>query len=887
MPLENIIKDMSLVPTEQEAYEPESEAPLRESYKMDFGVSELIGASMERDSLAVMAYDATNDMMDAQGFDYDEKFDDSQKELYWEEHLKDTIHPKMKDSMLSDARSLKHMESMYDDYHNSSAKLRYLEEQPWYTQLALGAGAELTNAPVYIGATFLLPATMTALGTGMASRFIASGTAGALLEGAKDVIGRQDKDVLDYAGAVLFDGTMGALFGKKTVPFEDIANNMVLKEHGLTKDIVEKASKATTKEEKNSIIQKAYLDHSGKKANATLLDSLDANIEYASQNFIQKAWMASRQDMAYITGQSKSDTFSQLSGRMFSDPTLQNLRPDEIDMATSRDILEETMRGERQQIFNPLMKEFSQQAYKSDGTLGIKVDVSTEKTFSKILGDIQLDRNINGTSKKDAVIKAMDKHGLDTTNDKLADVLDRGADGMSDIAGKYHDMLGEAGHKDFKVNDDGSTIIPKDETYARFAYDKNVFSDLVNKGMESKDFINFFKNAINSPKVRTTPLDGDLLDGIASRFYYAISESKLDSSGTFSEVMKDIAQSTKLGAEAKDMIESILTPVYKGADETVGTSARTRTNIDYTHKQSFTLNGKEMELSFADLLSKDYIGNMDNYARKMAGTTSLQKFKFKEKATPLSQKGADKKALETQEVGAVQSKIKTRDDARTKINLMVEELGTLSIPGFPGKTLKQIVDDGKIGEIVSEFERKIRDGEIKLDTDGLVAIDKDGTRGLINMVKEIDELYKSASVKGLDRELSKTTFEQADIILKESRIPKERSLETLGDFEALRKQITTELDAQVAKGDITTQQANRDLVRFDTMMKDMTGVPTAKDPTSGWNRAYRIAHSYNVGRLLGQTFFTMPAEAMNVAWDVGIKSFIEPAKYEPSTGWNF
>ena len=43
MPLENIIKDMSLVPTEQEAYEPESEAPLRESYKMDFGVSELIG----------------------------------------------------------------------------------------------------------------------------------------------------------------------------------------------------------------------------------------------------------------------------------------------------------------------------------------------------------------------------------------------------------------------------------------------------------------------------------------------------------------------------------------------------------------------------------------------------------------------------------------------------------------------------------------------------------------------------------------------------------------------------------------------------------------------------------------------------------------------------
>jgi len=951
MPLKDIIdSELSIVPEQDiaELRQPKTDIELKESFKLGLGVSDLFGASMERDSLAVMAYDAVQDTVESSGTERDLNFDDKAKSELFDLHYKDKIHPDLKDDFMSSSRSAKHMEGMYDEYYTSSAKLRYLEEQGFMTQLGLGAVAEITNAPIYIGATYLFPMTATVAGSTAMARFVVSGSAGAVLEGAKELVGRQDKTIADYAGAVLFDGTLGAMFGKGTNPFNDIANNMVLKEHGIDKATLSKIDKSATKEERIDLIAKAYQKHTDKKADMTLLDTLDNNAKYANKNFIQKGWESLRQDMAYVTGKSESESMAGFSNGMFADPTGQDIRPDFRDMATMRDRLEETMRGERQQAFDGLKKEFSRLAFNSNGFLGIKVDTSVEKTYSKILGEIQLERNIHKISPEEAVFKAMDSFGLDRANKELIDVLIKSTDQMSHLATKYHKMLGEAGHIDFKVREDGTTAIPLDDTYTRFVYDKNVFANLINKGYEPKDFINFFKSAINSPKVRAKPIEGEMLDNIAGAFYSAISKSKTDSRGTFSEILSDIKKETT-NVDVKNMIDDMLDSKFDTSGEVAGTSARARTNIDYSYSQEYVIDGQKTELKFSDLLSKDYVGNMDNYTRKMAGTTALQSHKFIEIVQPKSKEVVTKEAMESPEIKALLEKQQNFEALKNTLGVKQEELDLLM------KQADDIADATEIDELkafVKSLTDEVKDSaSIQKQIDNLVSskLGKAGIRtssrqmafdlsqalkikNIANRKKAVNDLIESMKkdnpenaleieemAKGINARFKKAGKESFNKAVEEFKkihgdkkldtktdafkeihkaikerdvvslsdfekrfkemdvrqpISKERNLHTTKDYEDLRTQITKELQAKVDSGKITESAMNNDLVRFDTIIKNMSGVPTAKEPASGWNRAYRIAHSYNVGRLLGQTFFTMPAEALNVAWDVGLRNFM-------------
>ena len=59
-----------------------------------------------------------------------------------------------------------------------------------------------------------------------------------------------------------------------------------------------------------------------------------------------------------------------------------------------------------------------------------------------------------------------------------------------------------------------------------------------------------------------------------------MSDSKLDSSGTFSDVLKDMRANKDLTADMRAMIDSILEPKYKPLDETAGTSAGAECDVD-------------------------------------------------------------------------------------------------------------------------------------------------------------------------------------------------------------------------------------------------------------------------------------------------------------------
>ncbi len=985
MPLQNIVdENLNLIPTESlnPVREPAT-VPLAESYKLGFGFVDAISASMERDSIPVMAYDAVNAHIDDSGVEYDANFTDKAKSDLFDANYKDTIDPRMKDDFLSRARSQKHMEGLYDEYYTSSAKLRYLEEHSGLAQFGLGAMAEATNLPLYIGAVAMFPQTSALLGSTVLSRLAIGGIADGSLEGVKELIGKQDKNVYDYAGAVLLGGGMNAIFGKGTTAFNDIAGAMILRENGITKPVLDSLKKAGSQEEKNSIISSAFEAHTGKKADMTLVDVLDNNAKYANKNFLQKSWEAGRQDMAYITSKSKSDTMSGFSNNMFADPTGQNITPDKRDMSTSRDRLLETMRGERQDKFDYLKKEFSQEAFGSSGVLGIKVDVSVENSLSSMIQGIQNARHIHGMSINQAVIKTMDNGGLDSTNKKLVDILERAANEASALGDKYHDMLGEAGHTDFKINEDtGKSNIPKDPTYSRFAYDKTSFAGLLNKGFEKKDIIDTIKGAINSPAVRKVPLEGEVLDNVVGAFYSAISSSKLDTTGTFSEILQKI-KTEATDIDTKKMIDEMLKSPAVSVEE-LGTSARARTNIDYAFSKKFIKDGKEIELKFEDFLSKDYFGNMDNYSRKMAGTTVLHSNKWVENLQPMTKTRAEKLASQSPEVIQAKQAIVDRDKAIVELHTAQKEfdatfknssdLDTIhdffKASGQQLNDIKSIVDtavralglkkeDYNLDYIKKNFEARAKLDELKAKANNIEvdtkmksimdeALVKAGFRGdlkeiafnlskllkgrnlqatksfiddlkvkypehssqIIDIAKASNQRFKDSGVKakktvseklfGKDvkptkEQLASKEYKDAyakyidenkvntsdfkkqlkDIEIAVSPKTRERTLSTAQDIQDMRMQIASELEASVNSNGMTESAMHNELVRFDTIIKDMTGVPTAKDPGSAWNRFYRIAHSYNVGRLLGQTFFTMPAEAMNVMWDSGLKNMLE------------
>lgn len=865
------------IPAKEPLYVPEFK--LSEAQWLGLDYKDAISAGMNKDSLIAMSMKDVPLMADPDNYTKDLAFDEKTKETTWNEYnLDQAIHPSFKKNMLSEAKSLKHFDNMLGYYYDESAKLRYLESKGGLTQFAIGTMAELTNAPAYIGAAVLMPQTAAILGSTAAARFLVSGTAGLAIEGLKDVVGETDKTLLDYSAAMILDGSLGAMFGKpRSIVTQESIRNGLFKTAGITAKVLERVKLAGSEEEKKEIIKEAYLFKMGNEAPKSIIETLTEKANTVNKNFVQNAWQATRQDLEYVTKNSSSNTFSSFSHGMFHDATLQNINPDQQDFATLRTLIEETMRGERQTKFNPLVKEFSRIKYDSNGTLGIKPSPEVESEFSVLLGEIQLTRDIDNVSIDEAISRALRRTNTAPTKE-LNDLLVKSAKNMEDLAKSYHAKLAEFGHSDFKkIN--GKSKVPVNETYMPYVYDRNIFAQLRNNGVTEKDFNSFFyesfRDSLLKKGVPDDKIDNNKLKALSTLFYKSVTNSNVNSKNTFDSFMDNIASDKKLDPETAELVSSLRERnLFAKEDEVGSVFGRTRSNLNYGYKKTIMNDkGQPIELSFSNFLNKDYISTMDNYARRMSGSTSMRKFRFTETPRIMSGEESRKLAMKNEEIQTLQkqieelrAKIITKSEGDLLYNLAEQFVKTVDKRTKVGKSFTKAVEDRDfetmaklIDEHGEDFLKKIPENQIKQLDEILTKVTNPDVMG-------IDSLEKSLAMK-----VKKESTRIAD----EARIGKARFLESNEDFASLENKILTELNKAVELGHITKKQANKDMVRFKTIVKDMMGIATAKDPDSMGNRVYRIAHSYNTGRLLGQTFFTMPAEAMNVAWDSGVRNMLD------------
>ncbi len=861
-----------------------------EKFVYDINGFDTFKRAFKNDSLLSIASEKIEQHENDNKYDIDENFD---AKNVWNEELEKAIHPDFKDSMMNRAKSEEHFNSMIDYYKEQSAIQRELESYGFMKSIGYGLLPEVTNAPIYFGAVALLPETAMMMGSTALLRFATSGSAGMAIEGLKDVLGEQDKGALDYAGAMIFDGALGSAIGKRTNTFNNLANDMVLRTHGITSAVMAKVKKANSKEEKNIIISNAYNKHSGEQADKTLLDVLDANIEYANQNIVQKAWGSVRQDIAYVTGNSKSSTMSDFSRKMFPDATLQNLDLNNPDMASARDLLEGTMRAKRQDIFQPLIKRYTKLVHGSKGIMWIKPSGQMEREFGNIIGEIQLHRNIYGTDVESAIVKVLNRRKIDKSDDIMKLFRDS-AKGMEDLSIGYHDMLGKAGHDEFL-----SGAIPKDATYMPFVYNKESLAPLLNKGVRQYHIKNFFKAAL---KKNMGDIDDEILNVISDAFYNAVSAENIKKLNTFDSILDEIASSTKYSDEVKEVIEQIKKKKYDRSGDDLANSSNARTNIDYKHKEIIELeDGSIIELSFMDFINKDYLDSMDTYTRKMSGTTVLRKYGWDIDARMEDIDALDEadfathkeylheynriKQKNTETMYEIKNEIYNRKEfveMRARLedikNKQTDE-GIELFKSVGDKILKSL--DPK-SQAYIRLSKALKNNNYQGVADVVFEEMQSATKAIddidsTRLFELMDEFITTPANKTIEIK-SKMKYEikkAIDIEVKKAYEPTKFRLKTKADYDTFRAKVRKELDEAVQAGKITIEDANKDMVRLESILKDMSGIATSKDPQSNLNRFYRIAHSYNVGRLLGQTFFTMPAEAMNVMWDVGMKSFIE------------
>ena len=740
-----------------------------------------------------MATKDKSHLIDAHKYKLDESFTDDTKEEYWNSaSIGSTIHNVLKKDLFKNSRSKEHFDSMLPYYYEESAKIRQLEDSGIGTQFLLGGLAELTNAPLYIGATLLAPATATFFGSRVLLRAGIGAASGLALEATKDVVGEQDKTTVDYLSAMMFDASLNAIIGSKTRTMNDILETNLARTLNITKEVKDKLSKAKTKEEKQSIIKESYQG----KESKSLLDTIDNYIETSERSIVKEGWENFRFDIAHVTGKSNSPMFSAFARDMFPDPALRE--QGRTHLVEERDFIEEQMRRYEMDLFGEDTVNFAQEL----NSIFVKPSAESVNQYSRLLSEIQIQKQLNaynGVEEPveyiiDKILKGAEYAKFNSKN--IRDILLSGSKKMEDMAISYHARLGIAGHKDFTT--DGGTkapSIPQNKNYIPFVLNKNKLGEYLLDGITEPQIVKFFSSAINSGRAKRglSPLGDEYLKAMSLAYYRALTSADTASMTTTSSIMKSIMDDPALSMKVKKE----MFPERFKQDEGVGTLGRERTTIDYDYSMGFiSKNGKRINMNMKDFINKDYFGAMEQYRRKMSSATALGKHSF------------TRKAIKPQEI-----------------------------------------------DIDEAFDAQAKAGAL----DNARVTTPDGTERLLTP-KELD-IAKRELRAAIKKEM---TIDEAEV-----------KIDSQANLAHFVKQIEEELAQAVKSGNMTTKDRDKELARLKMILNDMQGLPTTKDPFSNALRAYRVGHTYNISRLLGQTHFTMAGEMSSVIWDLGIKGFME------------
>lgn len=866
-------------------YVPKSAIPEFKQFSLDTG--DLWGTAMKQESIPYMALGSREHLDSQESYVVDPLFDDQKKRQYIDT-LGTQIHPRYMDVFMENSRNEAHMAELSSHYEEESAKLRYLEDQPWYKGLGYSAAAELTNLPLVLGAIYAAPATAATIGSSALLSAGSGAVTSLILDEIKDRTGEIDVTGTDRAiGAVMSSG-IGALAGHFTKePLTQAAEKHIARAAGVDDVVMEQIKKAATLEEKKDIIKKA-VDEKAIQPEQGLLDEIDSLVHYAAKdkdkNAVQRFWEAGRQDLAYAVSKSPSKTMQQFGDKTFTDATLQNIDPDSIDFATHQVLMEESLRGDRNNFLMPFANRFADITHAGLYSRKVKATSGLLDDFGDLLGSIQTKKSLFGMNSDTAVDQVLQTYvkQQDIASNKIAeleDLLKEASQEMEEYALRLHQRWGEEGHIDFKKNQDGESIVPENRNYFPKIYSPNKIAQLQNDGVTRGIFVNFLKDSLRS---KNPNLDDDLLDEMATSLFGKMIASKdsvaVKEKSLFYELSKD-----------QDI-----------SDEARGSFARELTEFDYGFKKKYKINDtKEIELSFEDIVENNYTHVMDSYIRKMSGTTAIQNHVWKPKPRAIKSKEAQELAYERtprlteldKEIAQMREAIEAGKQAETGaaelIDIAKKELGDIIEAVMPRvKHQRKAAYKNQVNAIIDDIVELVTSGDLGsiqkaiADATGIEGVEIPEST-LSYLSKQINDVQKGKTLdpSELIKERKDLLKRQTQKIIDEALNPSERTLYSQQDIDDFRNHIKDELNEQVEAGAISSRKAEKEMVRLDSILKEMTGEATAVDPTGGLQKANRIVQSFNLMRMLGSTAFTMATEGIAAAWDGGVHNLITKSPY--------
>lgn len=248
-----------------------------------------------------------------------------------DEQYKD-IRPEYRKNLIRDSKSEEELAYNAKYATERSLNRNYLESLGFATTIATDMASSLVDIPIIMGVSMISPFTGVALGASKARAFATGATLSYAFDTLQDKYGAREISELEKALGVAFTGSVNMALTNTYKNVKSEIFNGAMKEHlGITRDVEQALSKATTKEEKDSIIQSAYearrtLDIESGNKERSIKDIVSEAIDrrYESGTISKGTWSKLRTDMEYLTKTSKSSAFKKFADSSFIDDTLQN-----------------------------------------------------------------------------------------------------------------------------------------------------------------------------------------------------------------------------------------------------------------------------------------------------------------------------------------------------------------------------------------------------------------------------------------------------------------------------------------------------------------------------------------------------------------------------------
>lgn len=793
-------------------------------------LGELFGRAVRDESLLFGTVPtAISDIIDTE-HKLDVNFNDSQKEEMFESR---NIDDSFKRHIFDTAKNQDHMQELLSEFEVETQKEREIEEMG-VAGWALRLGAVALDTPLFLVAPLTAPVMTARVGATFGRRMLVGGAVEGGIEGINSVIGERERTNAEIGLAVAFGGLANGILGKPNKELVDSAKKAINRKYGIDENLQKQLDEADAK----GISREDILREHAKDLNLSeegLRSYTDGMNDL--QKAVEKGWFEKtvfdklRVDTAWLTAKSPSETMQQFSKQMFPDATLQrNLTNEKFGQEIFMEV-EESLMQLRHNEFMDIQLEFAQKALgKNWATARVS---EAENILSYIAGSAQMKRNL-GTHTDDLVKKSIEadliREGFPEA--ETAQMADRIITSLDNISNKSWDILNRYQKRGF----DGSGV-PKTNTYMPIVYAQNTKELLEKKGLSFKELKQFVRNSIVSRRAELgLTTDMELTKEVADEFVKGITNAKyITPDKTLS--MEDLMRGTLERVSSRE-----------GVDKSSDVFTETRSLLDYKYKQNFYVNGREISLGFEDLVNKNYFGVMNQYSKKMGGATTLEKLKFRVDDIEAT---TSKKKLLVNLSNSMKEAIKKNDEIF--LNEIIDEAKKI-IGSEADQVAKTTLELNSYFKGIAKQTHKTLDSLVR---EGKIARDSN----------EYNELFSTEFEKLVNPDFVNSKYSKFDEL---SKTEKDIDLSNDLNIDEVKKKMTEEM---ITKG-VSQRDINTEIARFDDLLKELKGVPTATDPFSDIAQGQRILRNLNIARLLGQTGITMTAELGGAVFHMGVRNFL-------------